>query len=657
MPSSAGDRLPSPGVAALLAALLAAGCGASSLPAGEPAGSPPAETGFAETHLVDALPEAEADHASAVPLRVSWLELDRDRRRALVQHPPSSLRFTVANPPGSRLALAPAMSSDTWGTATDGVGFGVRCAGADGEWHELLALSLSPAERAEDRPWQPQEVALDACSAPETTLELSTTCGPANDCRWDLAAWGAPRVLSPRQLAPRVRRLALLVSIDTLRPDRTSVYGAERPTTPELEALAADGIVFETAIASAPWTIPSHASLLTSTDPSLHGATAERDIHPDARLLSEVLAAAGWSTAGFVDTPWLGGFGFDRGYDHYDAESPPAGSYRRGAAATRSRLLDWLFDAEGDAFVFWHVMDVHGPYGAAAPHGGRFRRHAAGDDGARLALLRDLAYHDYLRLRRYRSLPDLVAGYDEGIAAADDEVGRLLDVLRAAGLYEDALIVVTSDHGESLMDHGVWVGHGLFLTDDEIRVPLIVKLPGNRFAGTRVDEMVRLVDVAPTMLDVLDVPPPASFEGISLVKPRPGTRQALPRYAFGASSSLGARFVRSRDAKLITAWEVPAADVVAHHLRPQGPSPLTARLTGERALYDLAADPEERRNLAHSPERAAEAASLAALNDRYLVRLETLRRQMSGESGDAELDDEQVRSLRALGYLGGEGRR
>jgi arylsulfatase A-like enzyme len=606
---------------------------------------------------MDHLDEAVVVEESHRPLQVHWLEVGFDRRRALLQHPPSAYVFEgLPSGESARLAVAPTMNPASWTTGTDGVGFEARCLGSSGDWVDLLDLAVSPAERPEDRVWHQRELPLAGCSSPRTSIELRTTCGPGADCRWDWAYWGDPRVVAINVLQPELERLALLVSIDTLRPDRTSLYGSERTTTPELERLAADGIVFETAVAPAPWTIPSHASLLTSTDPGLHGATAQHDIHPGLPLLSEVFQRGGWATAGFVDTPWLSSFGFDRGYDHYDADSPPPGSTRRGAAVTRQRLLDWLAGVTGDAFIFWHVMDAHGAYGAPAPFGGRFRRDLEIAHDGRLEALRQLAYHDYLRLERFRSFDDLLAAYDEGIAATDAEVGLLLEVLRQAGLYDDALIVVTSDHGESLMDHGVWVGHGLFLTEDEIRVPLVIKLPANRWAGTRVEEMVRLIDVAPTILEVLRVPKPRSFGGQSLVHPGPGTPRALPKVAFGTSTNTGAHYVRSGELKLITDWTASRDQVVANHLRPKEPTPLTARIVSEEQLYDLSGDAAESRNLRGDPEWTDRAHRLRDLLRRHDDLIQTLRRGLATSSAEVELSPEQIRQLESLGYLGGEKR-
>lgn len=622
----------------------------------------------ADFHLVNRLQELQPRDPDKPPSDVPWLEIGFDRRRALLQPAPSVYRLDAA-PSGEEayLSVAPTMTPAAWRTGTDGVGFEIRCQAPDGEWIDLLRLRIDPGRNPEDRTWHPQKLSLAPCSAPTTSLELQTTCGPAEDCRWDRAAWGDPRIVHQKRAELGLRRLVLLISIDTLRPDRMSLYGARRPTTPEIDRLAQDGIVFETAVAPAPWTIPSHASLLTSTDPEVHGATSQHDIHPELPLVSEVLREAGWTTAGFVDTPWLGRFGFDRGYDHYDALSPPNGSSRRGVGVTRERLLQWLDQAAGDVFVFWHIMDVHGPYGAPAPFGGRFRRDpevrpevsadAAETSDRRLEQLRKLAYHDYLALGRYRSLDDLKAGYDEGIAHVDAEIGRLLEFLRKAGLYDESLVIVTSDHGESFMDHGVWVGHGLFLTEDEIRIPLVVKLPGNEHAGTRVEELVRLTDVAPTLLDGVGVSPPPTFEGLSLIRPRPGVPGSLPRVAFGTSSNTGARYVRDNELKLITPWGIPRDRVISNHLRPKEPSALVERVVSDGELFDLASDPEEQENLFRAEAFREPEEELQALLQRRTDWLHKLRQRLEISRGEeAELTEEEIRRLQALGYLGGNER-
>jgi arylsulfatase A-like enzyme len=174
--------------------------------------------------------------------------------------------------------------------------------------------------------------------------------------------------------------------------------------------------------------------MLTSVDPRVHG-TIESTKIPDAiTTLAEVLVEHGWNTAGFVDTAYLGRkYGFDRGFFLFDDEKPPPGNYRWGAAARKERVIDWMTALdERPSFVFWHIMDVHGPYGARTPHGGRYRAAVVSSVGDQtLEPLRKLGRHAYLDLERFDSLDDLIASYDEGIRAVDAVLGEFFQFLQS----------------------------------------------------------------------------------------------------------------------------------------------------------------------------------------------------------------------------------
>jgi arylsulfatase A-like enzyme len=562
----------------------------------------------ARTHLAARLPQAELVDAQAhgtTSLSAQWQDLGADRRLAIYQHPPAAFRFP-AIPTRERafLHLAPALAPGAVAGGSDGVRFEVACRGANGERSLLLAFDLLPVTPEAVAAWNDHAIPLEACSAPTTELELRTRCGPAH-CSLDWALWGNPHVRWRRSVERRRAPVALLVSIDTLRPDRLDVYGAERVTAPHLADLARDGIVFERAVAPSPWTVPSHASLFTGVEPQVHGADGQRDLPAALPTLAEVLAAAGWETAGFADSTWFARSGFSRGFGVFEALFRAHELPRRGVDLTRESVVDWLDQpARGPAFVFWHVMDVHGPYGARAPFAGRFRSTVSpGSEGRPpIGSLGELGYHDHLLLDRFASVEELVAAYDEGIALADAELGALFDFLRTAGVYDDALIVVTSDHGESLLDRGLWVGHGLTLYEPELRIPLLVKLPRNRFAGRRVETPVRLIDVGPTLLDALGIPPPATFQGTSLLPRVAGEEEAAPPLAVALSTNTGAVAIRAGGYKYISAWAEPAEKVAAAHLFPRDPEALLARLEVGERLYDLERDPDERTNLAASPE-------------------------------------------------------
>lgn len=602
----------------------------------------------AEYLLVDALGTMIADPEpdEKKPLSVPSYEIGKDERRVLFQHPESEYRFPgVPGGPGRRLLVAPAMHPKSWETRSDGAGFEVECLDAEGRRVTLLELEIAPALEPADRIWHDREIPLDDCSAPATELSLRTTCGPRRNCGADWAAWANPRVRYVRAIAPRPSQLALLISIDTLRPDHLSLYGYARDTSPALERLAQDAIVFETAVSASPWTIPSHATMLTSTYPDVHQASAFKPIHEAAVSIGTVLSDEGWQTAGFVDTPYMGReHGFERGFEHFDDDDPAPGNHRRGGRVVRQRLLSWLARADTrPAFVLWHIMDAHGPYGAPAPFAGRYRSTVdARPDDPRFAEMRKLSYHDYLHLERFDSFEDLVATYDEGIRHVDDMVGELIGVLRTAGLYDDALIVVTSDHGESFLDHDVWVGHGLFLTDDEIRVPLIVKLPENRHAGTRTQSLVSLIDVAPTILEALDLPPHAAFQGenlLALTDP-----DAAPRTAFGESNNTGARFVRTQKWKYISGQDPKK---LANHLRyaegaaPRAPFP-------PELLHDLENDPRELEPRTGAEEEVGRFSRLIA---EHAKRSEERRAGWDSVEPVPVLSEENQQRLRELGYV------
>jgi hypothetical protein len=347
-------------------------------------------------------------------------------------------------------------------------------------------------------------------------------------------------------------------------------------------------------------------------------------------MLAELLRGAGWDTAGVVDTPWLGRYGFDRGFSTYDASAPPRPLPRWGAEVKAASLLRRFVEGDGDKlFLFWHIMDVHGPYGATAPFAGTLRKAVDPSVSAfpALSVLATLGYHDYLQLDRFRSVEDAIACYDESITMVD--------------------AVVTSDHGESFLDHRVWIGHGLFLTDNEIRVPLVVKLPGNRDAGRRVTEMVRLLDVAPTILDELGVAPPPTFAGASLRAMVDGGAGQPARVAFGSSDNTGAHYVRTDSRKYITAFGRPRDVVVRRCLHPNGRSPLLDNLDAGAQLYDLVRDPWEEINLWNVPDWQPELAELSRLA-RDASLSETV---FAEEANPIQVDEDMVERLRALGYL------
>jgi arylsulfatase A-like enzyme len=387
----------------------------------------------------------------------------------------------------------------------------------------------------------------------------------------------------------------IVVCVDTLRADRMPAYGYAGVETPGFDRLAADSIVFDNAIAHVPLTLPSHASLFTGLLPFQHGVRDNLGyrLAKDHPTLATRLKEKGYATGAAVSAIVLDrGTGIGEGFDFYDdgIEAHDAaqaiGQLQRAGDETRRRLEGWIASQppHGRLFAFLHLYEPHAPYEPP----------------------------EALR-ERYRSNP-----YDGEVAASDAVTGRFLDFLRERKIYDRALILFLSDHGEGLGDHGE-DEHGIFLYREAIRVPLFVKLPGSRRAGTRIAEPVQIADLVPTVLAAIGEEVPASLRGLSLVDVSPGELPArriysetvFPRYHFG--------------------WSDLASLTDDRHQYVHAP---------RAELYDWRADPAQKRDLAPGlpPAFRSMRAELLALS-RPL--------QAPGTS-----DPETVRKLASLGYIG-----
>jgi choline-sulfatase len=440
----------------------------------------------------------------------------------------------------------------------------------------------------------------------------------------------------------------ILISIDTLRPDHLSTYGYLRDTSPTLTEIARDGVRFTNAFAQAPWTVPSHASLLTGRYPCAHGANAKRPIATTVPLLAERLLAADYRTAGFVEIPYLGPkYGFDRGFQTYEVNEP-------GDLTTFGRIAEWLRkqkDAAAPFFLFYHALGVHGPYAAPKYLVDRYTQEQGATVGPDpvVRFLSGVGFdRGYLPVARYRTLGEIVAAYDAGIRHVDDELKLLVALMKLLGLYDDSVIIVTSDHGESLFDHGIWVGHGLFLYDDEIRVPLVIKPARVRPALETSDLLVQSVDVLPTVMELLGQPVPKDVDGHSLAGLiHTGASVREDEFAFGMSNNTGETpYIRTRDWKYIGRAGYTRKTILQWHLKSDPRSEVAQRLPVLPQLFDLVNDPGEHENLiAERPEVAAK------MKQRVQAILARCVRPGGDRAGEVQLDEHERQRLRALGYV------
>jgi len=430
--------------------------------------------------------------------------------------------------------------------------------------------------------------------------------------------------------APHGRTNVLLVSIDTLRDDHCSVSGYALPTTPGLERLAAQGTRIELAYAPTATTGPTHASILTSLYPIAHGVV-KNGVNLDGgfETLAETLSDAGYGTAGVVSSFVLDAkFGYGQGFDTYDDDFDPEsatidrtffggkpieGSFDQIASRTTDKAARTLQDLGRTGrpfFLFVHYFDPHNPYVPPEPFSGRFVPEQGADD----------------------ELSATIAAYDAEIAYADHEIDRLLEVLAEAGLEDDTLVVVVADHGEGLMQRG-HMHHGVHIYEEAVRVPLLFRLPGRMPPGQVRGGPVELVDLMPTVLELVGLAPPEGLQGRSLVS-------AL---AHGASlDPQRAVFLQRRHYKPQTIGEIHVAGE-KFGVRKGTWKYIEGDEEAARELYDLQADPGERVNLVESNVEVA---------DELRSTIAAWKQANAREgAGTPELSPEDVERLKALGYL------
>ena len=401
----------------------------------------------------------------------------------------------------------------------------------------------------------------------------------------------------------------ILITVDTTRADRMGFLGSTRGLTPNLDIIAKQGVVFEQTFSQAPLTPVSHATIFTGTYPQFH--TVSDFGHPLPPLLPslpEILQKSGYHTAAFISSLVLDpkanmAPGFDRGFDTFDAgfhqkRGPDESRYdsieRRGSDVV-AHAITWLKQNHRFPFFIWiHLYDPHAPYDPPAPY------------------------------NKYKDR------YDGEIAYADASLGKLFTYLRSRGIYDRAMIAMMSDHGESLGAHGESM-HGIFLYDETIHVPLFFKMPGAVLAGRRVRSQVRLVDVAPTVLSMLNLPLPPTFQGESLVPlMKPGARSAADLPAYSETDYPHRAF----------GWSAIRSLRTGKYLFIRAP---------QRELYDGVKDRNSEHNLATgSP---AVAGVLQSQLDEFHERTTSYH----GKPQPAPLDSEQGEKLAALGYASGSG--
>jgi arylsulfatase A-like enzyme len=425
----------------------------------------------------------------------------------------------------------------------------------------------------------------------------------------------------------------VLISIDTWRADRMSLYGYDRPTTPFLEEFAKEAVVFDRFFHSGGGTLPSHMTMMTSLNPRTHFIHPgnQRVLEDERITLAEQLKDVGYTTAAFTDGGWMRGkFGFTQGFDSFD---DGAGRFKR----ILPKAYEWLDEhSQEKFFLFLHTYDVHSEHKTKLPYscpggleltyvdpsvttfdGCRHDKCATylltwinsqvKDEGAMAS--------DFFEPEEIEYISSL---YDGCINYVDEKIAEIVGVLKEKGVYDETLLIITSDHGEEFAEHGLFL-HDQGGFEEYVWMPLIMRFPDGRYGGQRIEHWGALVDLMPTVLDFLHVPVNDHAQGSSLmpsiVEDRP-VRHDVHFY----------------DVLKVDNWKY---------------------FSSKKMLFDVAADPREVVNIY---DQHPEVVSMLETRVRDLIRIDIqaydeFQAAITAPTGEVELSDEEKENLKALGYL------
>ena len=604
--------------------------------------------------LVEHFEEANATTEGGVfasfagaPSLSSPIALGGDRRDALTPPIPSRLDFDVVLPPHPSLQFAIGIQSEREvGRAKVEVAVSVA--------HENVSrVVYREVFRAfQLNRWYPRRVNLTEWSGKTVRLQLAVKPAfGASDPPWAervRVAWGNPFVNSrpkPRPQRSRARASErpsiVFILVDTLRADYLGSYGFDGDVSPGLDRLAAESVRFENAFSQAPWTKPSIASLFTSLYPEVHRLTNHEGLfwgkgRPDMKTgvlpeeavtLAEILRDNGYRTASFMTNPMLAPtYGFDQGFELYEVHEIHDLSNLVMDAATR-----WInsIPVHEPFFAYLHFMDVHGPYDSPQEDLEALTNSPSLGGDKQLSEEEYEEISDYLKRVAWAREPEARnvrtwrARYAAGIRDFDRRLASFVDELRSSERFDEIYLVLTSDHGDELFEHGGW-DHGHTLFAQQLHVPLLIRRPGGEGART-VTNVVSLIDLMPTLLSIAGIEPSVGLQGrdFSTLLDRDSPEPSGVSRASATSDRPGLHTIRTSDYKLIVDID-----------------------TGETWLFHAREDPGEQDNLStERPEVVEE------LRDRLLTQIAESTAKGALGKRLAPVPNELVEQLRALGYV------
>jgi arylsulfatase A-like enzyme len=544
---------------------------------------------------------------SSSPAELVSVELDNERRHAIRGAPPFTFSYELVLPQNSSLWFS--LNRVAPGGGGGELNYSINLADGSGS-RRLFDARLGTAHSG----WQNAAIDLARYAGKKVNIEFEVTSAD-NNAGGGQAYWGDLYLAGSAPPASRPNIFVIL--LDTLRADHLQCYGYHRSTSPNIDSLAREGVRFENAYSSAPWTDPSILSLFTALYPSdvwtpkPHREQITELLPSSVDTMAEILAANGYFTIAATDHPGINAKRFGQGFDTYGHLFAGLGPYTEWRETPSDIVLDRLQKLVAKrtglpVFFYVHLIYPHTPFEPPPPYDDYFGRGTFAISQAKT--------------------PAVVNMYDGEIRFADRVLGDFLADLRRAGLVDDSIIVFLSDHGEAFWEHGLFE-HGNSLYNELLHVPLIIRAPGRLPAGKTVAPLVGTVDVMPTILALAGIDYPGEFRGQSLVPFITGQANSPERMTYSEfphSRMVRGRAIQSRSEKLIV---------------PNTGGPLE--------YYDLQTDPRETNSLAEgSP---ATTARLRAAADEINRSAAQRRRTHPAERHGP--DEDTLRKLKTLGYI------
>lgn len=577
---------------------------------------------FIQTFMSRRLYDDTLNGSNKVPFVIMG-KMKNVSRRSLLLPAPSQAEIMVTVPENAELQFGAGVDESVWHKKSSACEFLVLFEENNTD-HVLYREKFQPYHNEKQQRWLEINIELSEFQNKNGLLKFITSPlisrEESDEDNLGYFLLANPRIVFPtRADEPNV----ILVSIDTLRRDHLGTYGYKKDTSPFLDSLASEAVVFENAIAQAPYTVTSHITMMTSLWPSVHQILTHEyqdRLSTSWLTLPQILKARGYQTAGFTGGGQVSAvYGFDRGMDIYDFEGEKS-------EVIFPKAMEWIAKTRGNPFfLFLHTYDVHMPYAPPPPYDRIFDPEYSGtitewtEESVRIS-----------EPALYNRILDL---YDGEIRYVDAQIQRVVQFLKEEGLYENTILIVTSDHGEEFMEHGMMACHAHTLYNELLFVPLIIKFPKGQWAGRRISNSVALNDLMPTVLDFIDIPFPPHAQGETLLD-----------YLEGNVKTSAQRPIFS---ERIVLRDDPRTEIAVQTLSEKYYQRLG--LPGE--YYDLMNDSVEKHSLSESQRKKVSALEkgiqeyLSANGKLAKLAIETRggRRQ--------EMDKKTVEKLKALGYI------